>query len=80
MKKKVIKLSALFLLVISFFLSTAVLLNRQFTGDGSTPSFSLSAEDKYEALTVSGDITIDVGVVFSFADKFMPYVTDEEKL
>lgn len=80
MKKKVIKLSALFLLVISFFLSTAVLLNRQFTGDGSTPSFSLSAEDKYEALTVSGDITIDVGEEFSFADKFMPYVTEEEKL
>ncbi|MDE6656204.1 MAG: discoidin domain-containing protein [Anaeroplasmataceae bacterium] len=82
MKKKVKLFGALFLLSLLVILGTVLSLNLKVDMKDSAPSFSMSTdenEDRFDALMVSGEITIDVGEEFDFSKKFMPYVTEDEK-
>lgn len=83
MKKKVKLFGALFLLSLLVILGTVLASSLRVDVKDSTPSILMSTdenEEKYAALTVSGEITIDVGEEFDFSKKFMPYVTDDEKM
>lgn len=79
MKKKVIGIGTFFLLVISFFICTAVTIQNHYKAGGSTPSFSINAGQRYDALAITGTFKIHVGEEFSFDKEFMPYVKPEEK-
>lgn len=77
MKKKLFILISLFTLVFSLIIGSAatVILSHP----GSHAYTKLNSTNKSEALSISGDIILDVGEEYDFSDKFKLYVKDSEK-
>lgn len=75
MKKKIIGISFLLLALVSLLLTIGVTSHVTLNGMRA-PLGAQARGDRLEALTVSGDITIDVGQEIEFS--FMPYVLEDD--
>ncbi len=77
MKKKIVILSSLFLLIVSLlFVGFTTVEN---PNSGNSNPIKLSTSTKKDALSISGDILMDVGEEIDFSDKYKLYVTAADK-